>query len=59
MARRESQFTQDKSKYNFVSRKVYDRKIDQIERKHAELKQRFRELQASISLVLAALAPPE
>ncbi len=51
--KRDSQFTRDKNRFNYVSRKVFDRKVDQIERRHTDLKQRFRELQALIGEAVA------
>ncbi len=60
MVKRESQFTQDRSRYNFVSRKVFDRKCDSYDRKISLLKDRFRELQMLVGkLVSRGLAPSE
>lgn len=54
--KKESQFTQDKSRYNFVSRKVFDRQMDRIDRKFARLMERHREQQVLI-LALASDRP--
>ncbi len=48
-----NQAVKDLNRYNFVSRKVFDRKCDQYDRKIAELKQRFRELQELIQNAVA------
>ncbi len=53
--KRDSQYQRDLSRYNFVSRKVFDRKCDQYDRKIADLKQRFREHQVLVTAIAAAL----
>ncbi len=51
MVKRENQFTQDRSRYNFVSRKVFDRWVDRVKRDHSRLEQRFREMQSLLFML--------
>lgn len=46
-----SQYTRDLNRYNFVSRKVFDRTVDRLEQKRVQLLNRIRVLEQKIALI--------